>query len=881
MRQSGKIVGWLRRGLAGSLVSALAANWAVTASACPSCDGRVGAAVGLNVLPEAEPESPQPAPSITPSPAVTRLLEGPVLDDAAKQRARVFHGRWDELSSAGLPTSLQAELDAMRGRVRADLAENNTAAAFFAAGAALRRGDLVQAQRLVEALPEDAIATDAGAPTIPAEAVTLLRAQLAERRADFEPAATLLRPIRERFLIESAGDAATLTAAAEAIVLLAAIEGRPASDYRRAVSLLETALDLDPLHWPTKVALARLLASKDNPAQALEVIQEALAFNPHAADAWELIGHLMIDRWEFVAAQQVIDELKRRVPEHPAIDTLSVRRALYAADLDTAEAAVRAARASRPDAAELIAWDAAVAARRLDPDAADALLAEFNEATNAHPFGAFTIGDILSNARRYDDARPYLEAAVARQPNDATPRLTLGLMLMQVGDLPEARRHLADAARLDPFHAGVQNSLALVTELLAWPTIESENFLVRFKPGPDAAFAADLPERMEHHRAELAEAFGQATDNLTQIDLLPDSQVFAVRVTGQSQLGALAACTGDVLAVSPPRLGAAQTGVYHWDNVMRHEYVHAIIFDLSDHLAPRWFHEGAATFFETLERDFGTQQMLAGALHEGTLIPFEELAAAFGSPRIGFAYQQSAWMIEFIVERHGREALRVMMDRYAAAGSDADALLDGTGQTPDAFTEAFHDWAKAQTQAWGLEPPQAAEGQDEPAVPKFVALRREAEAAIADEAPSGSDASIDQALAAYAEAVPGDPWPRRQLAARALQRGDADAAIEHLRWLDRRGLRDAQWAVSLAALLREQGQPAEAYEAQLGALHRDPYNATFRETAATLALLAGNLENAERQITALVALEPDVDQHRRRLEAVRAKLDEARAQSRR
>ncbi|MEM8783631.1 MAG: tetratricopeptide repeat protein, partial [Planctomycetota bacterium] len=564
-------------------------------------------------------------------------------------------------------------------------------------------------------------------------------------------------------------------------------------------------------------------------------------------------------------------------PDHPSIDTLTVRRALYAADLDTAERAVRAARRARPDAAELVAWDAAVAARRLDPEATDALLAEFDDATNAHPFGAFTVGDVLSNARRYDDARPYLEAAAEHQPNDATPRLTLGLMLVQLGDLPAARRQLADAARLDPFHAGVQNSLDLVTELLEWPTIESENFLVRYRPGPDAAFAIDLPEAMERHRTELAEAFGQATDQPTQIDLLPDSQVFAVRVTGHSQLGALAACTGDVLAVSPPRLGAAQTGLYHWDNVMRHEYVHAIIFDLSDHLAPRWFHEGAATYFETLERDFETQRLLADALHTGRLIPFDELAAAFGSPRIGLAYQQSGWMIGFIVQQHGPAALNAMMDAYAAAGNDADALLAGTGQTPEQFTEAFFAWAEAQTRAWGLHPEQAVEpGTEEVGAaasePRFVRLRRESEAALADEQPPGSDPGVDARLADHAEAVPGDPWPRRQLAARALQRGEPQAAIEHLRWLDRRGLRDPQWAVSLAALLREAGRHAEAYDAHLGALRRDPYNATFRETAATLALLAGDLKSAEHQITALAALEPEVEQHRRRLDAVRAKL---------
>ncbi|MEM1026456.1 MAG: tetratricopeptide repeat protein [Planctomycetota bacterium] len=862
MRKSVKIVAWDWLGVWGLAWVLGGAGVAVAEQGCPICGQAAGSALGLNVLPEAEATEQADAPSITPSPAVIRLLEGPVLSDEAKLRARVFHGLWDDLDETELPPALQAQLAGMRGKPRLELAEQDATAAYHAARAALRRGDWHDARKLAETLRDD---------TVPPEAIALLRAELAERVADFDAAAELLHPIRQRFLLESEGSPAALTAAADAIVLLAALEGRPASDYRRAVTLLETALDANPLYWPAKASLAALLAAKDNPAQAAALAQEALELNPQAAEAWETLGHLLIDRWDFVAAQQVIDELIARVPDHPAIDTLTIRRALYAADLDTAASAVRTAREKRHGAPELIAWDAAVAARRLDPQAAETLLAEYDAATNAHPFGALTVGDILSNARRYDDARPYLEAAVARQPNDAAPRLTLGLMLMQVGDLPEARRNLADAARLDPFHASVQNSLDLVTEMIDWPILESENFLVRYRPGPDAAFAADLPERMELHRTELAEAFGQATDNLTQIDLLPDSQVFAVRVTGHSQLGALAACTGDVLAVSPPRVGAAQTGLYHWDNVMRHEYVHAIIFDLSGHLAPRWFHEGAATHFETLERDFSTQQMLAKALHSKQLIPFDALAAAFGSPQIGLAYQQSGWMIEFMIEQHGHEALRDMMNSYATAGSDADALRAATGQSPEEFTGAFLAWARAQTETWGLVPPEQTED-GTPGIPKHIELRRACEAALAAEQPTGSDQTLDLRLQAYAQSVPGDPWPRQRLAARALQRGDHETAIQHLRWLDERGLRDPQWAASLAALLRERGQPNAAFDAKLGALHRDPYNATFRETAATLALLGGDFTEAEHQIAALVALEPDVEQHQRRLDAVRAKL---------
>ncbi|MEM8782014.1 MAG: hypothetical protein AAGE65_04070, partial [Planctomycetota bacterium] len=303
------------------LCGGVAAGIAPAAWACPACGFEperetAGSGLALNVLPEPEPEAQEAAatPSVTPSPAVTRLLDAPVLDADAKRRARVLHGRWDELDEAALPPALAAQLGGMRGRVRADLADAHHAAAYFAARAALRRGDPTSARRLAGRLPDAGVPADETTPAIPGEAIALLHARLAEQRADFDEAALRLRPIRERFLLDSNASPAALTAAADGIVVLAALEGRPASDYRRAVTLLETALDADPLYWPAKASLAALLADKDNPAQAIELAQEALALNPQAAEVWETLGHLMIDRWDFVAAQQIIDELTTRVP---------------------------------------------------------------------------------------------------------------------------------------------------------------------------------------------------------------------------------------------------------------------------------------------------------------------------------------------------------------------------------------------------------------------------------------------------------------------------------------------------------------------------------------------------------------------------------------
>ncbi len=889
------------------------AAWFVPAATAVALgpDGRpdAGTPDAADVLPLIEALlNPEPIELEVPlSPAVSRLLESPIPDEPTKQRLRVEHGAWDDLKNEELPTALRARLAYLRGdlaeaRETLDHAqpEDQPLARYWLAQVQLERGLVDQAEGTVAAF------VDQPPAGVTDTELSSLRGRIAEARGDFAGAVAQLTPIRERFLHDTSQDPDELTAAARAIALLAELEGRPASDYRRAITLLDAAVEADPLYWPARLAQAELLYAKDNPGQAEDALNEVLSLNPRGAAAMALGINIAIDRWNFAGAAELITHLEQQTPGHPVIPGLKARRAIRANELKLAEELLR----EQPEHAHALdwpSWRAALAARQFDDDAVRAFLEQRDQTAPGHPGGHLTVASVLSTARQYDRARGFFEEAVRRQPNAAAPRLELGLMLMQLGDLPAARDELAAAARLDPFHAGVNNSLDLVETMLAWPAINTDHFVIRHAPGPDAALARDLPPVLETIRddlaAELGEAFGQVTDDHPhgpiQIDLLPDSQTFAVRITGQSELGALAACTGDVLAMTPPRLGAAQTGVYHWADVLRHEYVHAILFDLSHHLCPRWFHEGTATHFEQLERTYETQQMLAQALAKDELIPFDELEAAFGTRRIGFAYQQSGWMIEYLVETHGNRVLNDMLAVYAQAGDDADALRRATGQSPEAFMSAFLEWADAQANAWGLNTrplpdevrtllagPDGDEPGDAEALGSAAAdlatepldawveadpdhptlLRLLAQRALND--PEMDDAHVDATLERYAAARPSDPWPRRQLAARALARGDTDAAIEVLTWLDRRELHDAQWAIALADLYRRHGDYAAAYGAVESALFREPYNASFRELAATVALQDRDFASAAFQIRALIDLEPTVELHQRRLEAV-------------
>ena len=119
---------------------------------------------------------------------------------------------------------------------------------------------------------------------------------------------------------------------------------------------------------------------------------------------------------------------------------------------------------------------------------------------------------------------------------------------------------------------------------------------------------------------------------------------------------------------------------------------------------------------------------------------------------------------------------------------------------------------------------------------------------------------------------PVDPWADRQLAKLALQSGQAGAAIDALRTLDRVEGDAPEYAVELARVYRARKDYEAALHFAERALLREPYNATYREQAATIAVQQGDLERAAFHVESLQLLEPSRVIHPRRLEAIYKRL---------
>ncbi len=861
----------------------------------------VAAALGAAPA-SAEPEAPEP-----PKP-VQRLLESRYLSEDERKDIRVRHGVWTD---ADLDTpARRARAALIAGDLHHESLSDASADALDRADGMVQRGEFQPALDLIAASSEAASRRPMRASRLRAEALWWLGRREELVRALDATAAVLAS--------QRLSNADELVEGVRVLALRARVLGpsKPGSggDYQAMVSMLARArTELDRACWPARLAEAELLFDKDNGAEASKAAAEVLELCPRNAAVRRLLGEIAGGNFNPEGAERAAEELRRNIGRDGAVsaDAAMVMSAsrLRHNDPEGALAHLEPALAAYPSMPALRARRAAIAAAMFDEAGAAEMAAAFDA---AHPLSAlahFEMGSTLSQMRQYDAGAAALERAAAIEPNWAYPATELGLLEIQAGRDDRAKAALLRATALDPFNVRASNSLKLVNDLAAFATIETAHFVIRYKPGIDEVLAREMPEVLEEAHARVTGAERGGIDHVparkTLIELMPDHRWFAVRIAGMPRVHTIAAATGPVIAMEAPRVGPHHSiGVYDWPRVVRHEYVHTVTLSRTRNRLPHWFTEAAAQHLEDGTRDFRAAQLLYDAFTNGALLDFERINTAFTRSRERpLAYAQGHWMYEFIVETWGPRAPLELMDQYAAGKREPEAFGSVLGVTREAFTARFEAWARAQLRSWGLLP---AEG-----VPTVRELLK-AEAGATEEPPEPTAEMVEKWLTAHpghpqalklklafaleasggkateemegllrevASARPIDPEPHTLLTSLYLERlKAADASseaeltarlIEHLEYLDAREQYSPGYAAELANRYARLGDWDRAWAKALRAVRIAPYDARQRELAATVAIKRRDLTAAERQLRALMMIEPDREIHARRLEALR------------
>lgn len=841
------------------------------------------------LAPEERPDAETvETPDLRPSPAVRARIDAEFLTDEERADLRILHGRWTP-----------ADLADPARRARALVMTHAWDDPFLtdpAAPATDRATALLNLGRPAEAL--DALAEQS---TPRAERIRGRALELLARPADAVAA-------YERAMNATTDEPESVRAA---LALTRLKTPTDSEGFNRALlARIARARDADRLNFDARLAEAELLYARHNLPEASNAAKEALTLNPRSAAAWRLLGDIAVDAFDFDTSESIADRLDALAPgdgARPSADgaALRARAALRRRDPQDAIDALAPAIAAMPERHELLAIRAAAESATFDTDATEALLAEFDRRSPALPDALVWVGRTLAEARQYDLADAYLQRAIERAPAWALPRLERGLMLVQAGDDAAARAELEQALARDPFDLRAQNSLTLVTELATYQTIETDHFVIRFKPGIDAALAPEMAVAMEALHARVCSDAPGGVDfepaRKTTIELMPNHEWFAVRIGGMPSIHTMAASTGPIIAIESPQEGPKFTvGPFDWKRVLQHEYTHTVNLARTRNRIIHWLTEANAVFNEDSPRDMRTWRLLASAYTNNELFDLEQINIAFVRPKRpqdrSLAYAQGAWMFEYIVERWGPDAPRAIMDASTAGASAVEAFEQVLAESPQSFLEAFTPWARDQLLERGLilpdDLPPADEllagfmgGPDDPDAtppeqlidellaeypdhPELLDLKLAFALMRADERLSDEQIALLERMIAVR---PPDDAPHRRLARHYLAAESFDErlrAIPHLEFLDAREIHTPAYAAALADLYAKSGNPTGAQEKAERAASIAPFDADQREQAARMALLNNDLDAAERHLTALAIIEPDRDIHRRRLDAL-------------
>jgi hypothetical protein len=499
--------------------------------------------------------------------------------------------------------------------------------------------------------------------------------------------------------------------------------------------------------------LARAFADDDRERSA-KAVDAALAVNPHHVDSLLMLADARFDAEDYPGAKTVLQRVF---------------------DVDPGEARAWAYRAV---AAHLTGDGPGETAAR------DAALKRWP----ANPEVEHLIGRKLSRNYRFAEGAAHQRKALEKDSTYLPAKVQLCQDLLRLGDEAEGWKLAAEVFAADGYNVVAFNLVSLRDHLAGFRTIAGDGFLLRMDAKEADIYGPRALAVLRRARQTLAEKYGVKLDKAVTVEVFPRKQDFAVRTFGlPGAEGFLGVCFGPVItANSPASQGKSPS---NWEAVLWHEFCHTVTLTKTRNTMPRWLSEGISVYEET-RADPAWGQWLTpryrAMILGDDLTPVSKLSSAFLNPKsavhVQFAYFESAMVVEYLIEKHGFDAVKGLLADLGSGLSINEALERQTGGPVADLDREFSAYARkkatdtAGTATWE----------------KF-------------DLEDGDSAAVR----AWLDKHPRNFWGMQRLAARLIKEGKwADAALA---------------ASDLRAVYPEYVGPDNAYEI-LAAVHRQAHD---------------------------------------------------------
>jgi tetratricopeptide (TPR) repeat protein len=273
--------------------------------------------------------------------------------------------------------------------------------------------------------------------------------------------------------------------------------------------------------------------------------------------------------------------------------------------------------------------------------------------------------------------------------------------------------------------------VTLQKEVAKFRTLDSGNgLLVRMDAREADLYGDRVLELLERARTTLLEKYDVKLKQPIVIEIFPHQKDFAVRTFGMPGIsGFLGVCFGSVITANSPASQGERPA--NWEAVLWHEFCHVVTLHKTHNKMPRWLSEGISVY-EEKQADASWGQSMNPEYREivlsGKMTPVSKLSAAFLAPptplHLQFAYYESSLVVEYLVDKYGRDVLAAILTDLGDGMEINETLLRHTaplGRLDAEFAEFARQRADALAPDATWDEPQLADGANAAAIGEWVA----------------------------------------------------------------------------------------------------------------------------------------------------------------
>ncbi|SMP78479.1 Lipopolysaccharide biosynthesis regulator YciM, contains six TPR domains and a predicted metal-binding C-terminal domain [Neorhodopirellula lusitana] len=456
-------------------------------------------------------------------------------------------------------------------------------------------------------------------------------------------------------------------------------------DYQVAAETVTAAERVDATDPRTAYLAARALESSD-PKKANEAIERALGLNPHHIPSLIFQAEAAIDREQYDGAIERLNQVIAINPKHPEAWALRAVLAHLDGNMD------------------------------LEKEHRETALATWSK----NPKVDYLIGKKLSEKYRFAEGAAYQKQAIAMDPDYHVARFQLAQDQLRLGKEEDGWKLAQSVSDADPYNVVAHNLVTLYDRIKTFETLQSGDIHVRMQPREARLYGDEVLNLLGEACEVLCAKYDVEPDAPILVEIFPDQKDFAIRTFGlPGGAGYLGVCFGRVITANSPASQGERPS--NWQSVLWHEFCHVVTLEKTRNRMPRWLSEGISVHEERTQNPAWGQSMsplyremiLGTAETPSSLTPPSQLSSAFLAPpsamHLQFAYYESSLVVQFIIEKHGIDQLKQILDSLGAGLSTEDAFIGAIGPMEKLDSE-FERYAKELANHFGPDADWSREG---------------------------------------------------------------------------------------------------------------------------------------------------------------------------